>query len=204
MKNQKDLLIIFTRNPEPGKVKKRLAARIGDSAALELYKFLLKHTFEVTKDLSCDKVIYYSESIEKEDIWDHNIFQKKKQSGKDLGERMKNAFTEGFEAGYSNIVIIGSDLYDLQKEDLEKAFSSLYNYDYAVGPAQDGGYYLLGMKSLNSKLFRNKKWGTDTVLQETLQDLKNEQLKLLEERNDIDTYEDLIEHPELHQIIKYP
>lgn len=204
MKNQKDLLIIFTRNPEPGKVKKRLAARIGDSAALELYKFLLKHTFEVTKDMSCDKVIYYSESIEKEDIWDHNIFQKKKQSGKDLGERMKNAFTEGFEAGYSNIVIIGSDLYDLQKEDLEKAFSSLYNYDYAVGPAQDGGYYLLGMKSLNSKLFRNKKWGTDTVLQETLQDLKNEQLKLLEERNDIDTYEDLIEHPELHQIIKYP
>ncbi|MFD2516969.1 TIGR04282 family arsenosugar biosynthesis glycosyltransferase [Salinimicrobium flavum] len=204
MKNQKGLLIIFTRNPEPGKVKKRLAARIGDSAALELYKFLLKHTFEVTKDMSCDKVIYYSESIEKEDIWDHNIFQKKKQSGKDLGERMKNAFTEGFEAGYSNIVIIGSDLYDLQKEDLEKAFSSLYNYDYAVGPAQDGGYYLLGMKSLNSKLFRNKKWGTDTVLQETLQDLKNEQLKLLEERNDIDTYEDLIEHPELHRIIKYP
>lgn len=202
MNKNKDLLIIFTRNPVKGQVKKRLAAKIGDSAALRLYEFLLKHTFEVTKELPCDRVVYYSEEIVEEDTWDNRIFQKKEQRGKDLGERMKNAFSEGFENGYSNIVIIGSDLFDLQKKDLKKAFSALNKFDYTIGPAQDGGYYLLGMKFLNSELFRNKKWGTDTVLQQTLRDLKNEQLTLLEERNDIDTYEDLLAHPELQLIIK--
>ena len=203
MNKNKDLLIIFTRNPVKGQVKKRLAAKIGDSAALELYKFLLKHTFEVTKELPCDKIVYYSEEIVPEDMWDNAIFQKKKQRGKDLGERMKNAFSEGFSEGYSKVVIIGSDLLDLQKEDLKKAFSELNRFDYVIGPAQDGGYYLLGMKSLNSELFGNKDWGTATILQQTLQDLKNEALTLLKERNDIDTYEDLKAHPELQQIIKY-
>lgn len=202
MNSNKDLLIIFTRNPVLGKVKKRLAAKIGDFAALRLYEFLLKHTFEATKDLPFDKVVYYSESIQKEDLWDNEIFQKKEQKGKDLGERMKNAFQEGFEEGYSHIAIIGSDMYDLEEQDLKKAFSSLHQTDFVIGPAQDGGYYLLGMKSLNSDLFRNKNWGTDMVLQQTLQDLKNEELTLLEERNDIDTYEDLLLHPELQQIIK--
>ncbi len=202
MNKKKDLLIIFTRNPVLGKVKKRLAAKIGDSAALRLYEFLLKHTFEVTRELTCDKVVYYSEAVQKEDIWNNKIFQKKEQKGKDLGERMENAFSEGFAEGYSNVVIIGSDLFDLQKKDLKKAFSGLNKFDYVVGPAQDGGYYLLGMKSLNSKLFRNKSWGSDSVLQQTLQDLTNEQLTMLNERNDIDTYEDIKAHPELQQIIK--
>lgn len=202
MKQQKDLLIIFTRNPEPGKVKKRLAARIGDSAALRLYEFLLKHTYEVTKDLSCDKVVYYSEAIQKQDLWDNSNFQKKEQRGNDLGERMHNAFLDSFDDGYSKVVIIGSDLLELRKEDLKKAFSGLNKFDFVIGPAQDGGYYLLGMKSLNSELFRNKNWGTDAVLQQTLRDLKDEQLTLLEERNDIDTYEDLLAHPELQEIIK--
>lgn len=202
MKNNMDLLIIFTRNPVQGQVKRRLATKIGDSAALRLYEFLLIHTLEVTKDLGCDKAVYYSEEIVQEDIWDNRIFQKKEQKGKDLGERMKNAFSEGFAEGYSRVVIIGSDLFDLQTRDLKKAFSGLNKFDYVLGPAQDGGYYLLGMKSLNSKLFRNKSWGSDSVLQQTLQDLTNEQLTLLEERNDIDTYEDLVLHPELQQIIK--
>ncbi len=202
MKQQKDLLIIFTRNPEPGKVKKRLAARIGDSAALRLYEFLLKHTYEVTKDLSCDKVVYYSEAIQKQDLWDNSNFQKKEQRGNDLGERMHNAFLDSFDDGYSKVVIIGSDLLELRKEDIKNAFSGLNKFDFVIGPAQDGGYYLLGMKSLNSELFRNKNWGTDAVLQQTLRDLKDEQLTLLEERNDIDTYEDLLAHPELQEIIK--
>jgi rSAM/selenodomain-associated transferase 1 len=194
--------MIFTRNPELGKVKKRLAAKIGDENALKIYSFLLQRTFRVTKNLDCDKVVYYSEGIQDKDIWDNDGFQKKRQSGKDLGERMENAFKKGFAEGYSKIAIIGSDLYDLQEEDLTKAFSALQQTDYTIGPAQDGGYYLLGMKSLNSDLFRNKSWGTDTVLQQTLQALKNETLTLLEERNDVDTYEDMLAHPELQQLIE--
>lgn len=202
MPDTRNLLLIFTRNPELGKVKKRLAADIGDPTALELYQLLLKHTFDVTKNLTCEKIVYYSEHIEKGDIWEESVFQKKVQRGNDLGERMKNAFSDGFDAGYSNIVIIGSDLYDLKEKDLETAFSELQNYDYVVGPAQDGGYYLIGKKSLNSTVFENKTWGSDSVLQDTLKDLKNENITLLEERNDIDTLDDLEAHPDLRQYIK--
>lgn len=194
--------MIFTRNPELGKVKKRLAVDIGDKEALDLYNFLLKHTFQVTRDLPVDKVVYYSEAIQTGDIWDEANFDKAVQRGNGLGERMKNAFIEGFQKGYRNIVIIGSDLYDLQKEDLEKAYLELEQHDYVLGPAQDGGYYLIGKKSLNSTLFENKSWGSDTVLQETLKDLTKEHIILLEERNDIDTLEDLEAHPELQQYIK--
>lgn len=202
MPDKNNLLIIFTRNPEPGKVKKRLAVDIGNEAALKVYKLLLQHTFQVTRDLTMDKMVYYSEAIQTNDIWEESFFRKAIQRGNGLGERMKNAFADGFQAGYTNIVIIGSDLYDLQKEDLEKAFLELQQHDYVLGPAQDGGYYLIGKKSLNSTLFENKTWGSDTVLQETLKDLKNEHLILLDERNDIDTLEDLEAHPELQQHIK--
>ncbi|MGB7843312.1 MAG: TIGR04282 family arsenosugar biosynthesis glycosyltransferase [Salinimicrobium sp.] len=202
MPQKKDLLLIFTRNPQLGKVKKRLAADIGDTSALKVYKFLLQHTFEVSKDLAVEKCIYYSEEIPQEDLWDKEIFQKKLQRGNGLGERMENAFSESFEAGYEKIVIIGSDLFDLQEEDLKKAFLALDTTNYVLGPASDGGYYLFGMKSLNSRVFRDKIWGSNTVLQETLQDLKNEQLTMLEVRNDIDYVQDLEAHPELRQIIK--
>ena len=202
MPQKKDLLLIFTRNPQLGKVKKRLAADIGDTSALKVYKFLLQHTFEVAKDLAVEKCIYYSEEIPQEDLWDKEIFQKKLQRGNGLGERMENAFSESFEAGYEKVVIIGSDLFDLQEEDLKKAFLALDTTNYVLGPASDGGYYLFGMKSLNSRVFRDKIWGSNTVLQETLQDLKNEQLTMLEVRNDIDYVQDLEAHPELRQIIK--
>ena len=202
MPQQDNLLLIFTRNPELGKVKKRLAAEIGDASALKLYKFLLNHTFKVVKELPVEKCVYYSEAIPQEDLWDDNIFRKKLQRGEGLGERMENAFFEAFREGYKKVVIIGSDLFDLQEEDLEKAFLALDTVDYVLGPASDGGYYLFGMKSLNSQVFRNKTWSTEHVLQETLQDLKNEKLTMLEVRNDIDYLHDLEAHPELQQIIE--
>ena len=198
----KNLLLIFTRNPEPGKVKKRLAASIGDKAALEIYKSLLHHTAEITKRLPVDKEVYYSEKIEKNDSWDDKIYDKTVQKGEDLGERMKNAFQKGFAAGYTNIIIIGSDLYDLHQEDLDKAFKALQTSDYVIGPAQDGGYYLLGMKSLNAAVFERKAWSTKTVFQDTLKDLNEKKTTILEIRNDIDYVEDLKDHPAFHKYIK--
>ncbi len=187
----KNLLIIFTRNPELGKCKTRLAATIGDHAALEIYKFLLKHTASITKDLDVTKEIHYSIKVRENDMWDSKIYNKKPQFGDDLGQRMENAFKEGFANGYENIVIIGSDIYDLTQTDLENAFRALQLYEYVIGPAQDGGYYLFGMKSLNSQVFKNKAWGTETVLQDTLNDLDKNNIQLLEERNDVDYYEDI-------------
>ncbi len=185
------LLLILTRNPELGKCKTRLAATVGDRAALEIYQFLLQHTVSLTKHLKVEKWVYYSEEIWEDDMWDNAHYQKKLQIGKDLGERMQNAFKDGFQAGFEKVITIGSDMYNLAQTDLEEAFSKLETHDYVVGPAEDGGYYLLGMKSLNQSLFQDKEWGTDTVLADTLQDLKTESVALLDERNDVDYYDDI-------------
>ncbi len=104
---------------------------------------------------------------------------------------MYNAFKSGFQKGYKKIIIIGSDIYDLNSETIEEAFAELENSDYVIGPAADGGYYLLGMKSLNNEIFLNKNWGTNTVLKDTLNNLRHKKVKLLQIKNDIDVYEDL-------------
>ncbi|HCV80984.1 MAG TPA: glycosyltransferase [Zunongwangia profunda] len=191
----KNLLLIFTRNPEFGKVKTRLARDIGHQAALDIYKFLLAHTAKICTPLDTEKAVYYSEEIPNNDLWNATVFQKKKQIGEDLGERMQNAFAEGFNLGYSKIIIIGSDLYDIETKDLEQAFKVLNNHEIVIGPAEDGGYYLLGMKQLHPKLFKNKNWGTATVLQDTINELKKSNYKLLEKRNDVDLYSDIKDHP---------
>ncbi|WP_028377509.1 TIGR04282 family arsenosugar biosynthesis glycosyltransferase [Leeuwenhoekiella sp. MAR_2009_132] len=184
-------LLIFTRNPELGKVKTRLAGGVGDEAALEIYKFLLAHTVSITTGLTADKQVFYSEKIRSGDFWDDDKFTKKLQHGKDLGERMNKAFAQAFRAGYKKVIIIGSDMYDLSQQDLEKAFALLDDHDFVVGPAEDGGYYLLGMTFLKPELFQDKTWGTETVLKDTLADLKEESFILLPTRNDVDYYEDI-------------
>ncbi len=191
MSEKNNLLLIFTRNPELGKCKTRLAATVGDTAALEIYKFLLEHTVSITQELNAQKQVFYSESIWENDIWDNNVYQKKLQKGPDLGARMLVAFQDGFDSGFEKIIIIGSDMYDLSQGDLEKAFSKLEDHEYVIGPAEDGGYYLLGMKTLKKELFQNKSWGMETVLQNTLKDLEKEQVCVLPEKNDVDLYEDI-------------
>lgn len=201
--SEKNLLIIFTRNPEIGKVKKRLAAGIGDAAALKIYIHLLKHTVEVTKALPIKKWVFYSEEIPQRDIWDEAVFSKKLQKGQDLGAKMEQAFYSGFEAGYENIIIIGSDLFDLTEKDLKMAFLELQQHDAVIGPATDGGYYLLGLKSIPLNIFKNKKWGSNEILSATLKDLKKLNYKLLEPRNDIDYPEDLRPYPQLTKLIEH-
>jgi rSAM/selenodomain-associated transferase 1 len=203
LKPTEALLIIFTRNPEPGKVKTRLAQDVGEITAFKIYNFLLEHTVSVTKNLAVSKEVYYSEAIPQNDIWETEIFTKKFQKGKGLGERMKNAFQEGFKNGYKNIIIIGSDLYDLQREDLEKAFQLLQEKDAVIGPATDGGYYLLGMNQLFPEVFEDKEWGTSSVLEDTLKDLKGKNIALLEARNDVDYYSDIKDHKDFQQFFKY-
>lgn len=191
MDKSKHLLLIFTRNPELGKCKTRLAAKVGDQAALDVYKFLLSHTVNITSELDVTQWVFYSNEIWEEDIWANGTYQKKLQNGADLGQRMLNAFQEGFECDYEKIVIIGSDMYDLSQADLESAFSQLNQHDYVIGPAEDGGYYLLGMTVLKKELFQDKLWGTETVLEDTLKHLKQEKVSMLSVKNDVDHYEDI-------------
>ena len=198
----KKLILVFTRNPELGKVKTRLAKTIGDQSALLIYQFLLQHTQKVVRSIEADKAVYYSEKIRENDIWDSTIFQKHLQIGKDLGERMQNAFQTSFNHKYNQIIIVGSDLFDLQSQHIEEAFNKLEDNNVVIGPAKDGGYYLLGMKKLYTKLFKNKQWGTSSVLKDTLSNLKNEKVFLLEELNDIDTFEDMKEVTTLKKLIQ--
>lgn len=197
----KKALIIFTRNPELGKVKTRLAKTVGDESALEIYKFLLKHTVQITEKLPVDKFVYYSENIHRDDIWNPEIFRKKLQSGDDLGERMKNAFIDVFAMGYKCAIIIGSDMYDMNAKDLQTAFDALQATPYVLGPATDGGYYLLGMQELNTTVFENKVWGTNVVLEATLKDLRREKYILLDKKNDVDYFEDIKENKAFQQFL---
>lgn len=192
MKN--NALILFVRNPLLGKVKTRLAKTIGDIEALQVYKELLLHTMEQTVKVSCDKFLFYDTEVVTDDIWPAQHFTKYVQEGLDLGQRMENAFQKLFTLGYKNAVIIGSDLFDLKSNHIESAFQQLVENDVVIGPAEDGGYYLLGLKKVFPSIFKDKEWGTSSVLEQTLKDIVNCKVSLLETLNDIDTFEDLQKH----------
>ena len=198
---KKPLLLVFCKNPILGKAKTRLAVSIGEEKALEVYHVLLQKTALVLFDVDVDIQLYYSSHIDHGDIFQKPSIIKKVQTGNDLGIRMANAFKEGFNS-YSPIVIIGCDLWSLNVLDIHKAFEALKTSGTVIGPSADGGYYLLGLQKFIPALFENKKWGTQTVLSNTLNDLKKEDVYLLEEKNDIDTYNDLKDHPELMQLLK--
>jgi len=179
----KSLLIVFAKNPILGKVKTRIAKTLGDKVALDIYKALLLKTKEEVAS----------------DIWDNIATEKKVQKGKNLGERMYNAFSEGFKFGYNKICIIGTDLWDIKSEEINNAFTTLEKNEIVIGPANDGGYYLLGLKKLVKKIFQNKNWGESDVLSDTLNDLKENIIKLLPPKNDIDFEKDVRNTPELNQ-----
>lgn len=188
---QTSLLMVFVRNPQLGTVKTRLATTVGDKVALEIYIELMRHSAEVTHKVSADKKVFYSEKIEQHDVWTEMNFSKALQTKGTLGQRMENAFRTAFEKGYKKVLIVGSDLYSLKTSHIEKALHQLDKKEVVIGPAQDGGYYLLGLNKNLPALFCNKSWGTSTVLKETLNDLKLKSIFLMETLNDIDNFEDL-------------
>jgi len=191
----KKAIILFVRHPETGRVKTRLARDIGDARALEIYKQLLDHTRAITKELDCDRFVFYADSIVADDIWKNEEYLKRVQSGATLGERMKNAFEEVFAGGYQKVIIIGSDCPQLSSAIIDNAFKTLDTTDVVIGPATDGGYYLLALNYMIAALFENKEWSTDTVLKDTVTDLEKLAITyaLGPVLRDIDTGEDLVQ-----------
>lgn len=189
-------LVIFVRNPISGQVKTRLAKDIGDERALEIYQQLLQHTLEITRSLSFRKFIYYADEVSDYDLWSVPGYTKRKQNGNDLGERMLNSFKELFDQGFTQIIIIGSDCLQLKMETLEEALALLESNNAVIGPARDGGYYLLGLTKFYPELFINKPWSTDKVFAKTIEDFIDLGISyvFLEELSDIDTVADLIEN----------
>lgn len=189
--NNKNLLVVFVKNPIQGKAKTRLAASIGDPAALKVYRKLIAITERETLAVGdCDLHVYFSN--EKDDkLWTGK--QQYFQKGTDLGERMYRAFEHGFNLGYERIVGVGSDLPDLTAGIISQGLELLKSFDTVFGPAGDGGYYLVGMSQKIKCIFEHKEWSTEGLLNETLTEIKEKGYSnnLLEVLNDVDTVEDL-------------
>ena len=194
--NTDKLLLIFVKNISLGKVKTRIAKTKGDAYAFHVYKKLVDYTQKITESAANFSIhVYFSDIVILNKWGKHDKFV---QQGNDLGERMMNAFKTGFENAFNEIIVIGSDCPEITTEIIDDAFDQLSKNDFVIGPAKDGGYYLLGMKNLQPSLFQNKNWSTDQVLSSTLNDIQNLNLSVthLKTLSDIDTEEDLKNFPE--------
>ena len=183
-------LIIFVKNPIPGTVKTRIARTVGPERAAEVYRHLIQYTQQITRYAPYTKTVYYGDFINPSDGW--SGYGKAQQVGHDLGERMANAFREQLAQGAEKVVIIGSDCLTITTDHLAQAFQALDEADVVIGPATDGGYYLLGLKQFHETLFAAMPWSQPELLQQTKQRLTEAKLtvSLLPALSDVDEWRD--------------
>lgn len=184
-------IIILLKNAHPGQVKTRLAKTAGDEQTLLIYKALLEHVRRSVLDVSAMRYAYYSDFPATEDKWSSRDFINKKQRGKNVGERMAKAFSEVLPL-HKKVLLIGSDLPSISSAIIEDAFAHLDHSDVVIGPAIDGGYYLIGMKEFYPSFFQNIAWSTSQVFEKTVRiiELLGKSWSKLPELPDIDTEED--------------
>ncbi len=187
-------LLLFARLPVPGRVKTRLLERYSPGEALELHRALLSDSLDLLNAAApvaaAAPFLYLSEGGELEgEVADHlGRAVRALQRGSDLGERLARAFQERFAAGAREVVVFGSDAPHLPRERILRAFRELEKSEVVVGPARDGGYYLIGASRLHPELFRAIPWGTDRVFRETVRRARKEGISLasLPDWDDID------------------
>jgi len=188
----KNLVILFTKEPKLGFVKTRLAKSCGGGFTLELYKkFVLDlvGTLQICK-FDFKLCAYPNLEIINKIFGDFGNFL---QCDGDLGVKMQTAFSRQFEKGYEKILLIGSDTPHLDCELLAKSFNALDNHEAVLGPSVDGGYYLIGFNkhTFCKDVFSDIPWSTDMVLKKTLHRLNTKRIYFLQELNDIDVFDDL-------------
>jgi hypothetical protein len=193
-------LLFFIKNPQKGQVKTRLASAIGDEMAVRLYK---RFVLEILSTLNKGTFLFYLcvypvDALEGLKTWLGEDYLYMLQQGENLGERMKNAFTEALAMKFKRIVLIGSDIPSLPLEFIEEAFISLEKKDVVIGPSLDGGYYLIGFrdKKFSHRAFKGIPWSTERVFEETMKVFEHEGLTVhvLKTLRDIDTIQDLRNH----------
>jgi hypothetical protein len=193
--NDKNCILIFLKFPEKGKVKSRLAQDIGEDAALELYRYFILDLLDTLKTGSYTVIIYFLPPDARQEVlqWLGKEYRYMPQQGRDLGERMRNAFSEVFSEGFSKVLLIGSDIPDITDAILDSAFEN--EDDAVIGPALDGGYYLIGFRNNTflPEAFDGMPWGTETVLKKTVELFRKKNLgvHLLPQWQDIDRLADL-------------
>ncbi|WP_028586019.1 TIGR04282 family arsenosugar biosynthesis glycosyltransferase [Desulfogranum mediterraneum] len=196
-------LIIFSRFPAPGSTKTRLIPCLGAKGAARLQQRLselvVKRARLLSRRLELEIMVYYTGAGLAEMIrWLGPDLHYHEQQGRDLGERMRQAFREALDQGMEQVVLIGCDIPGLNEQILEKAFAALERNDTVLGPAMDGGYYLIGIKrdrapELLSPLFSGINWSTSRVYLSTVAILEAHQASFttLPTLQDIDRPEDL-------------
>lgn len=189
-------VLIFLKSPDAGLVKSRLSRDIDEAAVLSLYKNFGLDLLETLRKgrYAFEFFFYPQESEEKISNWLGEDFSYEPQQGHDLGERMKNAFVRSFSEGFPRVVLIGGDIPDLTNKVLHDAFE-LESHDAVIGPAFDGGYYLIGFKNdtFLPEIFEEMPWGTDAVFARTMEIFKknNYRVRILPKWRDVDRIEDL-------------
>ena len=209
----KKRLIIFTRYPVPGKTKTRLIPALGEQGAADLHsrmaEYNLLNLLTLSFDQSLEIAIYYSDGdralmqnwldpiissfFENHSNLRINPISYHAQMGEDLGKRMQQAFEDGFNHKIEKIIIIGTDCPDLSQNLIKEAFLALNSHDVVLGPASDGGYYLIGLSQSFPMLFNDIDWGSDRVLAQTRKIIEQENLSVynLPVLTDVDRPDDL-------------
>lgn len=187
-------LIVFGRYPVAGQVKSRLAASIGDELAAELYESFLADTVELAVNCDADVRLHLAGSRPEGFSMDFGPgVQVLGQSGEGLGERMSTAFGDAFSLGFEPVCIIGTDHPNLPEQYVHRAFRLLETSDSVIGPTEDGGYYLLGLREPNSDVFDGMTYSHPDVFAQARERLEDLGLscQVIETWYDVDTIEDL-------------
>ena len=188
-------LLLFVKYPDKGKVKSRLSKEFGEDTVLLLYEaFVLDVLETVNKGKYRFTICFHPPSAqEKIASWLGKSYLYMPQNGSDLGEKMKNAFASAFSEGFEKVMLIGSDIPDLPKEIIDEAFAS--DGEAVIGPATDGGYYLIGFKrdTFLPHIFEGMQWSTASVFERTMEIFRKHSCKvhILPQWRDVDTPEDL-------------
>ncbi len=174
LRSSKQSLIIFTRYPEPGKTKTRLIPVLGSVGAANLQRQMTEHTIlqvkQLQKAIDISVEIWFSDGdLQLMQKWLGSDLVYQPQGEGDLGLRMARSLLQAFQSGAEKAIIIGTDCPGLNPEILATAFDKLRTFDLVLGPALDGGYYLIGLRQLIPELFANIEWGTANVFQKTVE-----------------------------------
>jgi len=193
---EKSIVLLFIKAPFKGRVKSRLAAAVGEEAALDLYKNFILDIIDALSTSGYPFTIFFYPPDAEETITTWLVgHPAAPQVGSDLGERMELAFEKIFSEGFTRAILIGSDIPDLTPAVFHEALESLNENDAVIGPAADGGYYMIGFnrKSFQPRIFRGIPWSTDTVFRETMDIMQDSSLRvhLVPQWKDVDSLEDL-------------
>jgi uncharacterized protein len=185
--------VLFVRAPRRGTVKTRLARSLGDDATLDAYRTLLTVTCDAIRGLANVELrVTPDDGLRELEPWRQTGWTTAPQGSGNLGERLASATQDHFHNGASSVVIIGSDCPEITAEDIRAAHHTLATSDVVLGPASDGGYWLIGLRRPTVGVFDNIAWSTETVLQQTLERAASLGLSVttLRQLDDIDTHED--------------